>query len=194
MFKTTTASVIAYFFRWGNVVKGRTLVFAAAGLAMATPAAAAENWQEYSFEAAGFSAHFPGRPIVSDRRYPSTQAPGGRLTERVYSSNEGGVIYSIGIVDFSTLPADPDEAVGEVTDGLAALGELVFDTSCYVDQMHGREIIVRGNDGTSHTDAIFWIKKHLYQIKVVYPAVNTDPAGSSGIGLFLAKFHFIDPY
>ena len=176
-------------------VKFSAVLLAAACLAIACPAMPAENWQQYRFNNAGFSAHFPGRPKISNRVYLSSQAAGGRrLTERVYSSNEGGVIYSVGIVDFSNPAANPDAAVDEVTGALTALGELIFDTSCYVDQMHGREIIVRGADGTTRTDAIFWIKNHLYQIEVVYPQKNTDPAGSSGIGLFLAKFHFLDPY
>ena len=167
-----------------------------AALGLAAPATAAESWQEYSFAEAGFSAHFPGRPEVSEARYSSSHRPGAVLTQRLYSFDAGGVIYSVGIVDFSRPPADgdPEEAVREVADGLNALGQLAFDTSCYVDQMHGREIIVKGDDGTSHTDAIFWIKNHLYQIKVVYRQKNTDPAGSSGIGLFLANFHFLDPY
>jgi hypothetical protein len=176
-------------------VKLSALLFATAGLAVVGSAVPAENWREYRFDNAGFSAHFPGRPRISDRAYLSSQGAGGRrLTERVYASNQGGVIYSVGIVDFSNPAANPDAAVDEVTDALTALGELIFDTSCYVDQMHGREIIVRGADGTTRTDAIFWIKNHLYQIEVVYPQKNSDPAGSSGIGLFLAKFHFLDPY
>src|SRR6185295_617009 len=108
-------------------VKLSAVLLAAACLAVAGPAMPAENWQEYRFNKAGFSAHFPGRPKISDKAYVSSQAASGRrLTERVYASNEGGVIYSVRIVDFSNPAADPDAAVDEVTDSLTAFGELVF--------------------------------------------------------------------
>ena len=42
-----------------------------------------------------------------------------------------------------------------------------------------------------YTDAIFFVDHFLYQIKVIYPAVNDDPAGSSGIGLFQTAFRFL---
>ena len=55
----------------------------------------------------------------------------------------------------------------------------------------GREIRVEDNGGTSYTDAIFFIDNQLYQIKVTYPAVNTDPVGSSGIHFFQQAFRLL---
>jgi hypothetical protein len=60
--------------------------------------------------------------------------------------------------------------------------------------MHGTEFVIRAADGTSYTDSIYYIKEQLYQVKVIYPAANSDPAGSSGIIQFEAKFRFLDPY
>jgi len=77
---------------------------------------------------------------------------------------------------------------------LKGLGRLAFDESIYTDSMHGREIVVIGDDGTSYTDGIFYVRRLLYQMKVVYPAVNNDPAGSSGISVFLTQFHFTNPF
>jgi len=96
-------------------------------------------------------------------------------------------------MDFTKAEADPDIAVGEVASALTGLGRLAFDESIYTDSMHGREIVVIGDDGTSYTDGIFYVRRLLYQMKVVYPAVNNDPAGSSGISIFLTQFHFTNP-
>jgi hypothetical protein len=98
------------------------------------------------------------------------------------------------MADVSKVDADPDIGVAEVASVLMGLGTPAFYDSIYLDSMHGRELVVIGGDGTRYTDANFYVKQLLYQVKVVYPAVNRDPAGSSGIGIFLAKFHFTDPF
>jgi hypothetical protein len=51
-----------------------------------------------------------------------------------------------------------------------------------------------GWDGTHSADGILYIKLLLYQMKVLHRAVDSDPAGSSGISIFLRKLHFPDPY
>lgn len=163
-------------------------------LLLAQPVRASEPWQEYLYPEAGFSAYFPATPTLVERIYRNSQSPDGAVMERIYSFNEGGVIYSVGIIDFTHTEADPDIAVGEIADALMDKGKLMLESSIYIDQMHGREMVVIAGDDTRYTDGIFFIKKLLYEIKVVYPASNSDPAGSSGISLFQVKFHFLDPY
>ena len=155
---------------------------------------AAENWREFSYPEAGFSAYFPGKPAIAERLLQSSQSPGGTIMERVYFFDEGGTVYSVGIVDFTGMGADADIAVNEVAAGVTVLGKLAFDISSYINEVHGRRIVVTGGDGTSYTDGIFYNKEHLYQIKVIYPANNGDPAGTSGINQFLVNFQFLDPF
>ena len=163
-------------------------------LVLTAPAYSAESWREYTYPEDGFSASFPGRPVIVRRLAKTSQSPNRAVPERIYSVNEGGVIYSISVMDFTKAEADPDIAVGEVASALKGLGRLAFDESIYTDSMHGREIVVIGDDGTSYTGGIFYVRQLLYQMKVVYPAVNNDPAGSSGISLFLTQFHFTNPF
>jgi hypothetical protein len=165
-----------------------------AGLLSVAPASATERWQEYLYPEDGFSAHFPDKPALLERLHGTSQSADGTAGERIYSFDEGGVIYSISIIDFTKDDADPDIAVDEVATALIGLGKLTFDGSIYLDQMHGRELVVIGGDGTRYTDGIFYIKRQLYQMKVVYPAANSDPAGTSGISVFQGKFRFTDPY
>jgi hypothetical protein len=158
------------------------------------PAHSAENWREYTYPDAGFSASFPGKPLILRRRSKTSQSPDGAVSERIYSVNQRGVVYSVSVMDFTKVEADPDSAVGEVVSALMGLGRLAYDESIYTDSMHGREIVVIGGDGTRYTDGIFYVRRLLYQMKVVSPAVNSDPAGSSGISIFLGQFRFTDPF
>jgi hypothetical protein len=178
----------------GQSVRPGLYHFAIIGLAFAAPAHSAETWQEYTYPEAGFSASFPGKPVFAEQLYRTSQSPSGAVTERIYSFNQGGVIYSVSIADFSKVDADPDIVVDEVASVLMGLGTVAFYGSIYLDSMHGRELVVIGGDGTRYTDANFYVKQLLYQVRVVYPAVNSDPAGSSGISIFQAKFHFTDPF
>ena len=164
------------------------------GFLLTGPAHGSESWREYTYPEAGFSASFPRKPVIAKRLSKTSQSRNGAVTERIYSVNESGVIYSVSVMDFTKAEADPDIAVGEVASALMGLGRLAFDESMYVDSMHGREIVVIGGDGTRYTDGIFYVRRLLYQMKVVYPAVNSDPAGSSGISIFLAQFHFTNPF
>ena len=164
------------------------------GFLLAGTAHSSERWREYSYPEAGFSASFPGKPLIAKRLSKTSQSPNGAVTERIYSVNERGVVYSVSVMDFTKVEADPDIAVGEVVSALTGLGRLAFDESIYTDSMHGREIVAIGNDGTRYTDGIFYVRRLLYQMKVVYPAVNSDPAGSSGISVFLGQFRFTNPF
>ena len=164
------------------------------GFLLAWPAYSAERWREYTYPEDGFSASFPGKPVIVKRLSKTSQSASRAVPERIYWVNKGGVIYSISVMDFSKAEADPDIAVGEVVSALTGLGRLAFDESIYTDSMHGREVVVIGDDGTSYTDGIFYVRRLLYQMKVVYPAVNNDPAGSSGISVFLTQFHFTNPF
>ena len=164
------------------------------GLVLTAPAHGSESWREYTYPEDGFSASFPGKPVIARRLSKTSQSRSRAVPERIYSVNQGGVIYSVSVMDFTKAEADPDIAVGEVASALTGLGRLAFDESIYTDSMHGREIVVIGDDGTNYTDGIFYVRRLLYQMKVVYPAVNSDPAGSSGISIFLTQFHFTNPF
>jgi hypothetical protein len=149
--------------------------------AVSSPASA-QVWKEYSFEAAGFAAQYQGQPKVEERPYTSAFA--SPVVERVYAHNSGGVDYFVAIADFTGAKADEDKTIDEAANVLIAHGKLTHDERARLDFHYGREIRVEAADGTSYTDAIFFIDNKLFQIEVVYPAMNGDPAGSSGIHFF----------
>ena len=165
----------------------RILILALA-LAVATPAAA-QSWKEYSFKEAGFAAQYPGQPTVTERAYKT--AYGSDVKERVYAVNQGGVEYTVAVAEFSKAKADKQKLIDEAARALMDKGRLTIDYPGRIDWNYGREIVVVGMDGTSTTDAIFVVEGKLYQIEVVYPEMNSDPAGSSGIGFFQTAFRFL---
>ncbi len=166
----------------------RLPVVALALVAIASPAAA-QSWKEYSFTESGFAAQYPGKPVVEERPYKT--AYGGEVKERVYVFNAGGVDYVVAVADFTKTRAEKDKVIDEAAKALMDRGRLTIDYPGRIDWNYGREIVVVDMDGTSTTDAIFFVDKKLYQIEVAYPAMNSDPAGSSGIGFFQTAFRFL---
>jgi hypothetical protein len=166
---------------------------ALAAVLLAGAALAAEGgWQEFSYPEAGFAAQYPSRPQVEIVDYKTAQTPEGAVKERVYSTNIGGVVYAVAVADFTRTPAEKEKTIEEAAKNLMALGKLTHDESgARIDWNYGREIRVEDAGGTSYTDAIFFIDKKLYQLRVTYPAVNTDPNGSSGIHFFQQAFRLL---
>ena len=157
-----------------------------------TPAAAEEGiWPEYSYPEAGFAAQFPGKPRFEERSYQTALVPGGTIKERLYSYDSGGVVYMVSIADFAAARPNENRAIDEAARALSSKGMLTHDVSARIDWHYGREIRVEDGSGTSYTDAIFYIDNKVYQIQVVYPVMNTDPMGSSGIHFFQQAFRLL---
>lgn len=166
-----------------------------AGLALAVvlaspPAATQAGWKEYEYPRDGFAARYPGEPIVAEHVYDSRL--GSSVTERIYAYDSGGVVYAVAIADFGRARPDRDEAIDEAADRLMAMGRLTHDVSARLNWNYGRELRVEDADGTSYTDAIFLIGSKLLQLKVIYPAHNSDPSGSAGIHYFQQAVRLLD--
>ena len=172
------------------------IAVAAGVLFTAVAALAAEGgWREYSFPESGFAAEYPAKPTVMTRDYRTAQSPDGAVPERVYTLNSGGVIYSVEVADFSHTSAAKDPVIEEAARNVLALGKMTHDESdARVDFNYGREIRVEDGAGGSITNGIFFIDHKLYQLRVVFPAGNTDPAGSSGIHFFQQTFRLLNGY
>ena len=164
-------------------------------LAAGAAQAADDGWREFSYPESGFAAEYPSRPAVETRDYSTAQIPEGVVRERVYSVISGGVRYAVEVADFTRSPADKDRTIEEAAKNLLAQGKMTHDESdARVDFNYGREIRIEDGAGGSITDAIFFIGHKLYQLKVIFPAGNTDPAGSSGIHFFQQTFRLLNNY
>jgi hypothetical protein len=164
-------------------------------LAAGTAQAADDGWREFSYPESGFAAEYPSRPSVETRDYKTVQTAEGTVRERVYSVVSGGVVYAVEVADFTRSSADKDRTIEEAAKNLLAQGKMTHDESgARVDFNYGREIRIEDGAGGSITDAIFFIDHKLYQLKVTFPAGNTDPAGSSGIHFFQQTFRLLHGY
>ena len=147
----------------------------------------AQVWKVYDFEAAaGFSAQYQGEPKVEERPYISAFAKS--IVQRVYSHNSGGVDYLVAVADFTGVKAEKNKAIDEAANVLIARGKLTHNNTAYINSFAGRQVRVEALDGTSYTSTIFFINNKLFQVEVVYPPMNSDPAGTSGIDFFLQAF------
>jgi hypothetical protein len=170
----------------------RSIAIMAVALSLLAGAAGAQSgWPEFSFPEAGFAAQYPAPPMLAERSYQTALAAEGVVRERVYSVNSGGVVYVVAIADFSPVKPNENRAIDEAARAIMARGRLTHDVSARIDWHYGREIRVEDENGTSYTDAIFYIDNKIYQIEVVYPARNTDPAGSAGIHFFQQAFRLL---
>ncbi len=169
----------------------RALLGAAALIAVGPAAEAQGLWPEYSFPEAGFAAQFPSRPKLEERSYASALVSGGAVRERVYSTDSGGVIYLVSIADFSSTRPNENRAIDEAARAMIARGKLTHDVSARIDWHYGRELRVEDENGTSYTNAIFYIDNKIYQIEVIFPENNSDPVGNSGIHFFQQAFRLL---
>jgi hypothetical protein len=85
----------------------------------------------------------------------------------------------VAIADFSAVKPTENRAIDEAARATIAKGRLTHDVSARIDWHYGREIRVEDENGTSYTNAIFYIDNKIYQIEVI--PENTDPG--SGITL-----------
>jgi hypothetical protein len=170
-----------------------TMFRVSAGLALAllasSPSATQAGWKEYQYPTDGFAARYPGQPVIAEHAYETRL--GSSVTERVYSSDSGGVVYAVAIADFAGARPDRDQAIDEAANRLIAMGRLTHDVSARLNWNYGRELRVEGADGTSYTDAIFLIGNKLVQLKVIYP-VHSDAAESAGIHYFQQAVRLLD--
>ena len=167
-------------------------ILGAAVLCCGTVFAAEGGWQEFSYPEAGFAAQYPSQPMLQQRDYKTAKHPDGMVRERSYAANSGGVIYEVKIADFGNAHPDQEQTIDEAAKALIAMGTVTHDVSGRIDFHYGREIRVEDGKGTSYTDAIFFIDGKLVQIEVTYPAMNTDPNGSSGIHFFQQAFRLLN--
>ena len=173
----------------------RVGVLGCALLLAGTAFAADSGWREYVFPESGFAAEYPSRPTVEMLDYHTSQTPDGIVPQRVYSVKSGGVTYAVEVADFTRSMADKDHTIAEAANNFLAQGKMTHDESdARIDFNYGREIRIEDGAGGSVTNAIFFIGHKLYQLRVIFPADNTDPAGSSGIHFFQQTFRLLNGY
>ena len=78
-------------------------IAAALTLALATPALAQEDWDNFKFPEDGFEVNFPGKPQVQNITYASQYRY--QLPAKVYTASHGRERYSVTVVDYRAAEA-----------------------------------------------------------------------------------------
>jgi hypothetical protein len=164
-------------------LNGRAVAVGALLLAVAGPARA-EEWKEYAYPDAGFSAQFPSRPTVAERAYQA-----GRVSApaKVYAARKGSADYSVTVADLSRSSVGKDAAISDAARAFAAEGAVKVDVTERIDREFGRELTVAGQDGGRTATAIFYVNGKLYVL-----AARTDAAGAPLGVRFQQSLQFVD--
>lgn len=164
-------------------LNGRVVVLGALVLAAAGPARA-EDWKEYAYPDAGFSAQFPVQPTVAEQRY---QAEGLSAPAKVYAARLGAGAYSVTVADLSDSGVGQEAAIAGAVSALSASGVVKVDVTERIDREFGRELTIVAPDGGRTAAAVFYVNRKLYVL-----AGRTDPAGAPLAVRFQQSLQFVD--
>jgi hypothetical protein len=128
---------------------------------VASAAAQAQGWQEYSYPSYSFGVSFPAEPKVETTTYP---APDGRIVEaHVYFVTQNDAVFKVTVVELAGM--EENAAIDHAVKTLAQGGEIKLDIPARVARVYGRQLSIVGADGTRSSDAIFYHLGRLYQIE-----------------------------
>jgi hypothetical protein len=130
-----------------------------AGLAM-SGGAHAQEWQTYTYPDPGFSIQFPGVPSVQTTKVKNSV--GVTLPVTRFVVRQGGVQYTLSVVNYSSTNADSLSTIGETAKSFSAKGKVNANTGARVNGNHGRELTITESDGSRSDIAIFFVDNHLY--------------------------------
>ena len=129
---------------------------------VASPPAAAQSWQEYTYPNYSFGVAFPADPKIETTSY---QASDGRSVEaRVYSVAQDNAVFRMTVADLDTEMEDAaviDHAVKTLSQG----GEIKVDIPHRIYRVYGRQLSIVGADGSYSSIAVFYYKRRLYHIE-----------------------------
>lgn len=166
------------------------LTAALAALALATPAAAAEDWRNYDYPEAGFAVHFPAAPRALETTY--TTLSGFRAPARAWSARLEDVVYTVTVADLSKSPAEQKSAIEDAVKLAGRGGEVKVDVEARINRQYGRELSIVSPDGVRSVMAIFFFGGRLYQLDGRASGPGADGA-SARLIRFQQSLQFIEP-
>ena len=159
-------------------------VILGAMLVTAAGPARAQDWQEYAYREAGFSAQFPAKPVVAEIQFHAGDIA---APAKVYEARQGSAEFSIIVADLSSSVIGQEAAIDIAAKDLAASGQIKLDVRARIDRQFGRELSVLGRDGDQMTTAVFYVDKKLYVL-----VGRTKPEASALAVRFQQTLQFID--
>ena len=128
-----------------------------------TPVAAVgQEWKAYPYPASGFVVQFPVPPAVEKSAYKTPAGVSLPMTR--YTARQDGLIYTMNVVDFSSVNADALSTIAETEKSFGTTGKVTVAIDARINRAYGRELSVSSTDGSRMAVAIFFVNKHLFTL------------------------------
>jgi hypothetical protein len=165
----------------------RTIVLAATFSAFFMTSASAE-WMQHQYADKHFAVAFPAEPKVSTTPYTATD--GTKTTKVTYTVRQDDGLYEASYIDLTKSKMDAATAIDQIVKDLTSKNEVSYNQAARQNGTCGRYITLKGKDGSSSTNAIFFRDNQLYHIQgTSVPAKGAD-ATSGYLILFTNSFTF----
>jgi hypothetical protein len=142
--------------------KMRSIPFILAAV-VASGAAAAQNWQEYSYPDYSITVVFPANPQNETTTYPV--ADGRSVEAHVYSVRQNDNVFKVTVAELPNIGLAESAVIDHAIKTLSEGGEVKFDIAHRIDRVYGRQLSILWADGSRSTAAVFDYKGRLYQIE-----------------------------
>jgi hypothetical protein len=142
----------------GRRMRGAAAILTAAWLL--PTAAFAQDWQAYRYPDAGFAIQLPVPPMVEKGTF--TTPAGVSLPMTSYVARQDGIIYTLKVVDFSSVNPDGTKTIADTEKSFGTSGKVTVAIDARVNREFGRELSVTGADGSRSAVAIFFANRRLY--------------------------------
>ncbi len=139
---------------------------------LASNAAFAQSWKEYTYPQYSVALSFPAEPKVETISYRT--AEGASAEARVYSVTHDNAALRMTIVDLSDMQTEEKTVIDHAIETLSEEGEVKLDIPHRVGRVYGRQLSIAGKDGSHSSIALFYFQKRLYQIEGVSGAHGED--------------------
>ena len=134
--------------------------------------AKAQDWREYAYPEAGFSAQFPSPPAVRAFTYRTTA--GQAAPARMWAAHLGAADYGVTVVDFSNTGVAAAAAIEAAVKQVVGLSRVKLDVTERIDRQFGRELSIVGPDGGQTAAAIFFVDGKLYILTGTAAAASAE--------------------
>jgi hypothetical protein len=164
--------------RFSSFIQFALLLFAfiLAASVVSGPAAAQQNWKEYSYPDYAFTVAFPDEPKIETTTYQA--ADGSPAQARVYSATQDRNVFKMTVVDLSKAGLEENAVLDHAVKNLSQGGEIKLDIPHRISRVFGRQLSIQAADGSRSSIAVFYHDGRLYQIegKALPPGNTTSEA------------------
>ena len=135
----------------------------------------AQGWKEYRYPSYSFGVSFPAEPTVETKTYQAVD--GSQAEARVYSVTQPNSILRMTIVEFSGKEMEEQAVIDHAIKTLTGDGEVKVNIPHRISRVYGRQLSITGRDGSHDSIAVFYHRRHLYQIEGL--ALPNGPDGTA---------------